>query len=112
MKWTRKGEIERVVDDWRAWLMETHDAGMLGGEDVWLRTALARFARKVLKEHYRKDIAASTETLTLRERVRTLEGRIGVMAPHAAGCDCPPGTCGLECGDLDCEVCWREWGLG
>ena len=111
MKWTRKGEIERVVDDWRAWLMETHDAGMLGGEDVWLRTALARFARKVLKEHYRKDIAASTETLALRERVRTLDGRIGVMATKCTEY-CPPGLDSTRCPKhLGCAKCWREWGL-
>ncbi len=114
VRWTRKDAIERLIEavELRHGYLEQH------GE--WLAGALDRFARKVLKEGgYAKDIAASTETLTLRERVRTLEGRIGVMATMARPTmgECPPGKdgAGSECEDcpesMKCEECWREWGL-
>jgi len=106
MKWTRKDAIERLIEavELRHGYLEQH------GE--WLAGALDRFARKVLKEGgYAKEIAASTETLALRERVRTLDGRIGVMATKCTEY-CPPGLDSTRCPKhLGCAKCWREWGL-
>jgi hypothetical protein len=109
VRWTRKGEIERLV--WQfSDIMEPQGKPMSIADWEWLEKALDRFARKVLKEHYAKEIAASTEVLALRERVRTLEGRIGVMAEVAGPPDCPPET---KCHPSGlCSPCWREWGLG
>ena len=105
VRWTRKGEIERSVDEFTARFPGTS----YPAHGEWLRRTLARFARKVLEEHCRKEIAASTETLTLRARVATLEGRLRVLANHG----CPPGLYSTDgCRNEGCAKCWREWGLG
>jgi len=106
MRWTRTDAIERIVDEFAARFPGTN----YPAHGEWLRKALARFARKMLKQGYAKDIAASTEALTLRARNKALEETIEAMAERAAGC--PPGRLD-NCGDgPDCAACWREWGLG
>ena len=133
VRWTRKGEIKRLVDEFA----ERFPGTSYPAHGEWLRRTLARFARKVLEEHYRKEIAASTETLTLRARIQVLESlpdrraetywltlrarikvleeRIGVLAKLARSNDgdqdCPPGVVSCVAG-FDCAACWEEWGLG
>jgi len=111
-RWTRKGEIERVMERWVIW--HIYGPRTPADEHKYLRRILNRFARKIIKEEQRKAIKDTTEVLALRERVATLEERIGVMADLAHSTYCPPGRQACKQSvriPPDCARCWSEWGL-
>lgn len=98
-KYTRKGEIERVLD----WMTDEFGAFRYQGERESAAKALNRFGKKERTEARRNDIAASTERLAMAERARKVINSD----------DCPATNELRECPvEMACNECVARYILG
>lgn len=97
MKYTRKGEIERIRDIW--WCRKPADC-----DGELFAKLLDRFGRRERTEARKESIATITRCLAMRERARFVRDKMGS--------GCPPGKEDCEGLYPTCMECVARYILG